>query len=233
VQTLSRFRTLFVVASLGCGACGPAIVMNPAGAEINPKRLAAIPSSGVEFEFDAYGKRTLDKAATDAALASVDTSINYRVSASGGRFFRDQVLANLDGYLAFRHWSELVLGDVMMAALGRLRDPPQSVDHWHYRYDLQSWKAPLAADHVLITLFVDGHDSTGRAIAVALGGGWTAAHRAVTCVVRLQDGRLVWCNIDRNIQQVTERDDAQRVVDGLLVEMLATAGQAPPAAPSP
>jgi hypothetical protein len=232
MHRMSCLRALFVMTSLTCGACSTSIVMNPAGAEINPKRLLAIPSSGVEYGFDFSGNQELDKDATKAALANVNTSINYSVSASGGRFFPNPALADLDGYLAFRHWSELVLKDVMMAALGRLRDPPPSVDDWYYRSDIQSWREPLAADYLLITLFIDGHDSAGRAIAVAFAGGWTAGHRMTTCAVRLRDGRLVWCKVDLNMgANITTREGAQHVVDGLLTEMLATASLTPHPAP--
>ncbi|HEX4404534.1 MAG TPA: hypothetical protein VH560_06890 [Polyangia bacterium] len=231
MRPTSLLPAMLAVTSLVGVACGPSIVMDPAGDEINPRRLVAMPSAGIEYGFDFGGQSKLDEGATRAAHDSIDTSINYRVSTDGGRFLPADAFTQLENYRTFRRWSELVLKDVTMAALGRLRDPPPSVFEWHFRSGVASWRAPLAADHVLITLFIDGHDSTGRAIAVAFAGGWTAGHRIATCAVRLADGHLVWCNVDLRMREnITKRAGAQEVVDGLLARMLATANTIPHAA---
>jgi hypothetical protein len=228
MRMTSVLRALVITTSLVCGACGPTIVMNPSGDEINPRRLMALPSDGVEYTFDIDANEETDKEGTRAALALVDTSVNYRVSESGGRFVVTSLLAQLNGYPAFRNWSELVLKDVTMAALGRLRDPPPSVSDWHFGTGVPSWRSQLSADHVLITMFVDGHDTAGRSIAVAFGGGWKAGHRIATCAVRLVDGRLVWCNVNLNMTtDIKRRRGAQRVVDKLLTGMLTRANAIP------
>jgi hypothetical protein len=223
---------LLVVAS---GACGPAIVMNPAGAEISAARLAAVPSRGIEWEFDFGGNHEAKEDWADAARASVDASIHYVVTTHGGRYFLDKSLGRLDGYLPFCRWAKLVLMDVMNAAVGRLRDPPASVDAFRYEGDLSSWRTALGADHVLITFFLDGHDSTGRALAVAFAGGWTARHEVASCVVRLADGRLIWCAHRNIVGDLRERVGAQKIVDGLMLSMLeraaATAPRPQPMAP--
>lgn len=219
--------------ALACAACGPAIAMNPAGGEISAARLAAFPSSGVEWEFDYDGNKTEKPLWTLAARMHVDAEIHVAASMRGVRFFPEKSLANLEGYPEFLRWSELALVDIKNAGIGRLKDPPRSISEWGYSADLRPWRARLSADHVLITLFVDGHNSPGRSTALAFGGGgWTARHDIVSCAIRLADGRLVWCKVSNILWNIREQKGAQIVVNDLLGKMLDDAAKTAPWPPS-
>jgi hypothetical protein len=202
--------------------CGPSIVMHPPGADIVPKRLGALPTQGVEWEFDFDGNRTLQRAWTVAARTSLDDATNYQLSLHGGSFFEEDALGGLPAYERFRRWSESTLLEIMGEALGRSRDRHESVLAWGFASNLEPWRQALASDFVLISLFLDGHNSTGRALAVAFAGGKLAAQRAIACVVRLSDGRVVWCQLmEIGRWNIRKRAGAQQVVAALLEEMLA------------
>ena len=197
------------------------------------RRVAVLPSEGMVWIYDFYGDRTLDRAGSLKAKQNIDDSLTYRVRRYGGRSFSAASIEGLDDARAFRSWAVDTLTEVMGERLAVSEQRHASVGDFRFSKGLDSWRAPLDADFVLVTLFIDGHDTAGRSLAVAVGGGYGAARRAIACAVHLQSGRLVWCNLDSSVGgDLMLRRGAQAEVDRLLGKMLSE-GRTAPSEPPP
>jgi len=198
------------------------------GIEVVPQRLAAFPSDGVEWTYDASGEKTMDPAGAIVAQKNLDESINYRLRRYGGHSFRADALDGLENVRAFHGWVVDVLHEIMLERLGGAKRKHETVGDWSFSRSLESWRAPLDADFVLVSLFIDGHNTAGRAVGVAIGGGRLAAQRAIFCVVHLKSARIVWCNFDPAINRdLRLRAAAQEEVDWELEKTLFVRAAAP------
>ncbi|HMF39332.1 MAG TPA: hypothetical protein VKQ32_01500, partial [Polyangia bacterium] len=75
-------------------------------------------------------------------------------------------------------------------------------------------------DCLLVSMFLDGRNTAGLSVAVAMVGGTLAARRAMACIVRLEDGRVVWCNLTTFYWDLTQRPGAQGLANLLLKEAI-------------
>ena len=245
---MKRGRGWLKVVGMGLltGGCYRLPELEYPGTPVASRRLAALPSQGVVWVYDLSGKKIVDEEATARAKRNVDDSINYRVRRYGGHSFSAAAVADLEHLKAFRQWSrEVMLGIVKE----RMADAPrihQNVGEFRFSQRLGSWRRPLDADFVLVTAIFDGHNTFGRVAGVTLvlaaspvsGGaiasfGGLAARRAITCAVHLESARIVWCNMDSELEfDLTQRLGAQQEVDKLLEPMLSE-GRSVPNEPSP
>jgi hypothetical protein len=191
------------------------------GPQVVSRRLAALPSEGLAWNWDFYGKRTIDEPGGSEARQNIDDSITYRVRRHGGHSFRAASIEGLEHAQAFRSWAVDTLAALIVERVSDAEPPRVRYADLRFSESLESWRAPLDADFVLITFFLDGRDTQGRAFAVAVGGGYRAAQRAISCAVHLQRARIVWCNFDAKVKNnLRQRWSAQQEVDLLLGDML-------------
>jgi len=199
--------------------------------QVASRRLAALPTEALAWTYDFYGTRTLDQKRSLEIKRNIDDSITYRVRRRGGRSFTAASIEELPHAQAFRGWAVDTLTEIVNERVTYSNAKHESVGDWRFPHRLSSWRSRLDADFVLITLFLDGHNTAGRAVAVAVGGGSMAARRAIGRVVHLQSSRVVWCNLDDMTQELDQRFGAQEEVDRLLDEMLSQGEKAPLEAP--
>lgn len=230
VRGRAWLRTLGVSALALAGCATPA--MQYPGIEVVPQRLAAFPSDGVEWTYDFSGTRMVDREGSVTAQKNVDDSINYRLRRRGGHSFRADALDRVEQGRAFYGWVIDAMSEIMAERLGLSKQRHTTVGDWRFSGGLESWRGPLDADFVLVSMFIDGHNTPGRALAVSLAGGWRAAQRAIFCVVHLESGRIVWCNFDGAINRdLRMRAQAQEEVDWELEKTLLVRAAAPTARP--
>jgi hypothetical protein len=228
---LRWWRTLCTAAVALAGCATPA--MQVPGVTVASHRLASLPSDGTVWDFDVSGNRTIDHAASVEARKNVDESIAYRLSQHGGHSFSDATMDHLLYAESFQEWALDAMGDIMAERLGRAEKKHVTVGDWRYRRSLGAWRTTLRADFVVVSMFLYGRNTAGRAFSVAIGGGTYAAQRAIFCVVHLQTARMVWCKLDATLSYpLTIRAGAQVVADGLLERML-RAGETAPIEPPP
>jgi len=228
-------RGWLALASMGfvVTGCVATPAMNYPGTQVASSRLAALPSEGVVWNYDFYGQRTVDSAAELKAKQNFDDSITYRVRRHGGRSFWAASVVGLGHARAFRSWVVDTLAEIMEERLAASKQQHETVGDFRFSHSLESWRSPLDADFVLVTLFLDGHNTAGRLLAVGVGSGHLAAQRAIACAVHLRSARVVWCNFDPAVNRdLMQRRGAQEEVDLLLGEMLSE-GQMAPNEPPP
>jgi hypothetical protein len=201
------------------------------GIDVTSKRVAAMPSEGVVWDCDFYGKETVAAEDTLKAKQNIDDSINYRVRRAGGRSFGPASVGLLDGAQAFRSWAVDTLSEIMLERIEPSARKHATVGDFRFPNDLESWRSLLDADFVLFTTFILGRETMGRALAV---GSPTPAQRAIACVVHLHSRRVVWCQFDDLMSNnLLVREGAQKEVDRLIGEMLlkgqTVASEPPPA----
>ncbi len=205
-----------LMAVVGCAT--PA--MRAPGVEIVPRRLIATPTVGVVWQWGAGGKATVFPEGSAAAMKNVDASISYRLGLMGGRTIAKTAFEEYEWAASFRAWSEGMMTEIMAERLGRTAVKHESVADWRYQPTLAAWRDRLAADFLLVSMFLDGSDTTGRSLMVAFRGyGYVAAQRAIACVVRMDDGRVVWCNLIDFGFSPLRAFGAQEIADQLLVDM--------------
>jgi hypothetical protein len=205
-------------------SCAPLPRMEDPGVRIVPARLAAFPSLGLTFMLNVAKDPTVDTDHTIDTRKNVDDAINYRVASHGGRSFLARTVAQLEHATEFSHWSRRTLYQVIHERIEEKGPHHRSVTDWSFPESLESWRTSLSADFVLISQFYDGTDTLGRAALATFAGAPTAARRAIACVVRLEDGRVVWCRyVERFYSDLSSRAGAQELVDKLLGKMLAGA----------
>jgi hypothetical protein len=77
----------------------------------------------------------------------------------------------------------------------------------------------LDADHVMLTRFSEGYDADGTKLRAS---STTGINWAIACVLRLEDGALVWCSVHHTAHtNLANRRGAQKAVNYLLDPMLA------------
>jgi len=202
------------------------------------RRVAAWPS-------DVLGRKDADPERIAKTRQNLDESITYRVHRHGGRSFEAASVEGLEHSRAFRRWTSESLRQIVAELQGSSRSHHANVGDYRFSHNLDSWRAPLDADFVLVTLVLDGPGSgvspvlAAGALGGALGGllAYSMAQqtrRVISCVVHLRDSRIVWCNFDASaLNDLTVRSGAQQEVDGLLDEMLRNGDTAPREAPPP
>ncbi|MEP6652596.1 MAG: hypothetical protein ABJA82_04520 [Myxococcales bacterium] len=207
-----------LLASLAGGCATPA--MRVPGVQVVPSRVVALPTDGVVWEWDFSGNRVVSEQHTVEAVRNVDNSIDRRLRPLGGRSVAAETLDGLPSVSLFHDWATRMLKEIMAERLGRARSTHESVAEWRYSKELTTWRDELKADFVLVSMFMDGRNTAGRSLAVMFAGGALAARRAITCVVRLQDGRVVWCNLIDFQHPLDEPGGAQLFVHTLLDDLL-------------
>ena len=211
------------LAACGAGCAAPLKMSDPAH-HVPPQSLAAVPPFVASFEIDADSKYVKHGDWQQAARAALEASIDYDVQAHGGRFFNDEQLKTVDR-TAFPDWAAQMLGEIMREAHLRQKGTEtrhHTVFQWRYaRPGLDVWRSFLGADYVMVSVFLDGQNTTGRSVTNALAagfGGWMidARREGLACVVNLIDGRVVWCALAPfGPLSVRERATAQLFVDQL------------------
>jgi hypothetical protein len=229
----NRWPILVGIAFLVSG-CVTTWTLQYPGTQVVSRRLAAFPSEGIVWHWDFYGNRTADEKSALETRQALDEAINYRLRRHGGHSFGADAIAGLEHAQEFRSWSVDTLVQIHTEHFSDAEGTHDNVGDFRFSKSLESWRAPLDADFVLITFFLDGHDTKGRAIAVAVSGGYHAARRAISCAVHLHSGRVVWGNLEDKIKgDLRSRWGAQQEVDLLLGDMLsrgeAAASEPPPA----
>lgn len=188
----------------------------------------AFPTDGIFWNWDFYDEATVDLKKSSTARKNLDVSVHYRVQRHGGHFVRVESLEGLGNASAFHNWSFAAMGEIMAERMGHSRQTHRTVGDWRFRASLAGWRTFLDADFVLVSRFLDGHNSAGRALAVNFAGGQLAARRVIFCAVHLQSGRIVWCKFDHNFTgNLMTRGGAQLAVDSMLQELL-LAGETTP-----
>jgi hypothetical protein len=176
-----------IVTTVGCRT--PA--MRDPDVQITARRLVAVPTAGMVFQFGNDGRETVQEDQSALASKNLDNWINYRLSLHGGRFFDANAVAPLEHAPEFRRWGVETLTQIMVERLGNSPTKHRSVSDWRFIPSIASWRAALRADFVLVSLYIHGRDETA---ANALLARVSAARRAIVCAVQLDDGRIVWCN---------------------------------------
>jgi hypothetical protein len=188
-------------------------------------RLVGLPSVGTTYVLDVTGNL---QPMVDESLASrgfVDTSVNYRLAQSGSRFFGGKTLDLLERYPAFRDWSTTNLREVLLELLSRRKAQNRgqmrqmgALDKRRFAGGLASWRRVLDADFVLLTRFSEAYDVEGRKLRPSTD---TGVNWAIACILRLEDGALLWCYPKHTTRAVlSNRSGAQKAVDALLSPML-------------
>jgi len=85
------------------GCIGTPAMQYP-GTPVVARRLAALPSEGIAWNYDFYGTKTVDQAREVMVKRNLDDSITYRVRRHGGRSFRAASVERLEHAQAFRSW---------------------------------------------------------------------------------------------------------------------------------
>jgi hypothetical protein len=210
-----------VIAALVWGAIGCATpAMRAPGVTVVPGRVVALPTDGVVWEMDVDGRRTRFKDASEAAVQNFNDSIAYRLGLHGGHSVAPELLKSWPWATPFGAWSARMMSEIMTERLGRAFVQHESVTDWRYGRALAPWRDRLGADYLLVSTFSEGRNTAGRALSVALTGGYLAARRAMACVVRLEDGWVVWCNMIDLVAPLEQRSGAQAVADTLLTGLL-------------
>lgn len=229
---LPMCRVSFFTFALAMAGCKTPALQYPA-VQVASHRLAAFPSYVKEWEYDADGKKTLDDQGAATARMNLDESIGYRVWQHGGRFVGVASIAGLEQVGDFHQWALDAMTEIGAERLGYATKKHETVGDWGFGRSLGSWRAALDADFVLVSMFLDGHNTPGRGLKVLFVGGRLAARRGIICAVQLQSGRIVWCNFDSAVNvNFMSRSEAQSEVDHLLDEMLRK-GEAVPSEPPP
>ena len=210
--------------------------MRVASVSVASRRIAALPTEGVVFDYDFQGHKTVSSTDTVIAKKNFDDAINYRLRQHGGRAFRAAAIGDLPHATPFHLWFVSSLKEIRDERLGRAHDTHETVGDWKFSSSLGSWRAVLDADYVLVSQFIDGRNTIGRELMAHLVAGPVTIPDAIACLVHLETARVVWCSYQNTMTKMksdlTFRADAQAQVDSLLGEML-LAGDVAPVEPPP
>jgi hypothetical protein len=207
--------------------------MRVASVSVASRRVAALPSEGVVFDYDFQGRKIINSSDTLIARRNFDDAINDLLRQHGGRAFPAAALGGLPHAFPFHLWFVSSLKEIRDERLGRAHETHETVGDWKFSSSLGSWRAVLDADYILVSQFIDGRNTTGRELAAHLLGGPVTVPDAIACLVHLETARIVWCNYQNTTtSDLTVRADAEAQVDSLLGEML-MAGDMAPVEPPP
>jgi hypothetical protein len=182
------------------GACTQPLLMRAPDLGTPLARLAVMPPSVVIYEMGVTETKPRPEW-TSSGWANVDDSLRGWAQARGLKSFDASSMVDIPLPLAtFQSWSERALLEIANRVEGRGYRQRTSVTEWHFPGNLHSWKIRLESDYVLMVLFRDAH-VTGGVIALNMFSTvqtW-AQQMGVACVIRLEDGRIVWCErrVDR------------------------------------
>jgi hypothetical protein len=215
-----------MVAVLGC-APGVSMMRSPR-ILIRHDRLVAMPANIDTFEVDADEKVTHPDDWTDRCALAVGESIAYRMSASGARTFGEDALQKLEPSVDYQRFKQETRKTLIEIGWWPVRKFNQrSVDEWRLTSGFPNLATALRADFAVVSLFLDGHETTGFAASKLLNplgvvGAPLAPHAvqwALACVITLTDGAVVGCN-RATVTDMHARAPAQRTIDSLLAPLL-------------
>jgi len=216
-------RFLGVAGLLLSVGCGPTLGMRVPDAPVVQARLAAIPPFVRSFTYGASGRATDTDERGYEDVEHLNEALACRLSAHGGRFYDGPSLKGIDGMAELSLWGTRAMADIWRQSNGTRDVRYKNVGHYRFREDASDIREKLGADFLLLTFFIDGHNTTGRNvlnILSPLSEKSTARREAVACVVRLDDGRLVWCAFRRLDQRIDTTAGAQNTVDQMLEPLL-------------
>jgi len=224
--------TCILWAALAVAGCATP-EMRVASVSVASRRIAALPSEGVVFDYDFQGRKIIDSSGTVIARRNFDDAINYLLQQHGRRAFSTAALGGLPHAYPFHLWFVSSLKEIRDERLGRAHETHETVGDWRFSSSLGSWRAVLDADYILVSQFIDGRNTIGRELTAHLVGGPVTVPDAIACLVHLETARIVWCNYQKTTtSDLAVRADADAQVDSLLGEML-LAGDMAPVEPPP
>ena len=96
-----------------------------------------------------------------------------------------------------------------------------SVTGWRFRGDLSAIRQKLDADFLLLTVFKQARETSGRKVGNFFAGGYTIGKQIdVACITDLRDGQMVWCAAMKDdSNDLGEQGRARTVMAKLLREM--------------
>jgi hypothetical protein len=214
----SRVVAAIVASAVGCVT--PA--MRVSGVQVVPSRILALPADGIVWHMDAAREGPMWGEKTATAIANVDDAVRYRLSLFGGRSVEPETFRTWAWAASFQQWIDRTMSEIMSERLGQPPVRHASVAEWRYGSSLASWREYLGADYLLVSRFFDGRNSPDGRITVPV-------RHAMTCMVRVEDGVVVWCNLIRYHTRIDRPKGAQAVVNALLFDLLgALPGMVPP-----
>lgn len=218
-------RLAFGLAGLLAAGCAWNASTTRGANDVVGNRLVGLPSIGMSYVENYTGQ--LQPHVAEAALArrNFDTSITYALAQRGSRSFGEATLPLLERYPEFRAWSATALREVLLEILAgktaAATSPPRrrmQLEDWRFQGGVASWRRVLDADFVLLTRISEGYAIDGRKLRpdVKTGMNWM-----VGCILRLEDGALVWCTINHTAKTgFAGRMGAQKAADRLLKPVL-------------
>jgi hypothetical protein len=209
-------RTLALALPLAVLGCSSASMKNQA-VTVRPEQVAALPAVLDEFRLGPSNEEVRNPEVERPLQDNVDTSINFRVSAAGGRFFPASALQSVAEYPNLRWWAKTTLRELLDERAGLRHADHEDVSDWRYSPRLTAVRQSLHADFALISMFIDGHEAVGLRVSNVLSPTKMVARRAaVACVLDLRDGRLARCSeYVPGPWNLADREGAQQIVDSL------------------
>jgi hypothetical protein len=188
----------FVVAVISCFGCGgPSFQTRVPDAAITPTRMIVLPAVVKTYELDATDSRAEHR---DENLDSnIAAAVRTQATGRGLRLFTRELdaqeLAVKSLYARLWRWIPKASMEIAAQQTGRRDSGRHSVGDWRFPGDLSPLGAALQADTALTVFVSDTRETTGRSVALALGGGSTYWKRVgVACVISLRDGRPLACD---------------------------------------
>lgn len=231
-------KALLIVVGLAMGACATPALQAP-DVRVTSRRLVAFPSSALVWTLDASDQRIIDEDASALAAKNIDYAVEQRLRRYGGRLVTSKEVNALSNGVAFYRWSQRALKEIITEQVhSGMVAQHKTVGDWTYTSNISGWRSALDADFVLVSLFLEGHNTTGRSLAVGFAGGTLAAERAIACAVHLRTGMIAWCDFQpKLVGDLSTHAGAQYQIDQMLSKMLLTGesvrSEPPPPPPPP
>ena len=229
-------RIALLIALLSATGCIPAVNNRVIPRSIVRARIVAMPPAVFVNTVDLGGNFEDQNEMADQIAARIAPYLASITKANGGR---SATVADLEscGMACGRlmRWgviASLEIGAQRAEVRNYMR---HSVADWEFRGDLASLRNTLDADYVLLTVFKQTRETTGRKLGNAFSGVYTIGRRIdAACIADLRDGRMTWCatKTDERID-LAGRGGAERALAVLLSEMFhvrpaAAYGSTPP-----
>jgi hypothetical protein len=204
------------------GACVPALTMQDPKVHVTPSQVAIMPALVQVSELAVSGDKLRDDWTTQARR-NVDAVLDAVASANGASVLRPELLDGAEvPYERFRRWSGQALIEIGLRLEGAGLEDTRSVTDWRFGPGLESWRAALRSDFVLVVRFIDAHESAGMIVANLFSTVQVHARQTgIACAVRLSNGAIVWCEhrVDP-YGELRRLQDAHRAVDALVSPLL-------------
>jgi hypothetical protein len=173
------------------------------------------------FELDINGHTTPKQDWADAMELRLAPEVDRWVRHYGGRPISPEVEVPDSPSTSFHKWTVTALMEIAGQSTGAKEYGLRSVGQWRFKGDLDWLREAVQTDFVLLSLFRDIRQTTGRVIGGLIGGVHTYFTQVgVACVIDLRDGRMVWCNARRDKWgDLAERHWTERAVADLLMDL--------------